>query len=271
MILLTTFIVCFLFFSGCTEQEIVSPDTIEEIRNLPARIVMNSPEKGYFEETIIFDASKSYDPDGRIVSFYWDFMDGETKEGETVNHVFKIDGNYDVEYPVIYTITLQVTDSNSTVTTYVHEIALYPKNYIFYLTSGELVFEKPVSSKETIKSNNLLNPRVQKYLVYQLENSITIPVSVCNITLFLEKNILSKINEIKIELIDDEGNVLKTFEEKTSFNLWVNKKIQIKEELNQEVNLKSIKISTYSRSLFNQIDLIYGSEKPSSISFEFKY
>jgi hypothetical protein len=270
MLLLTTIIIFLLFFSGCTEQKIIPSDTLEETKNIPAKIVMNSPEKGYFDETIRFDASESYDPDGRITSFYWDFMD-DSKEGETVNHIFKINDNYDIEYPVIYTVTLQVTDNNSTITTYTHEIALYPKNYLFYLTSGKLVYENPVFSKETIKSNNLLNLKDEKYLLYQLEKPIKITKSVCNITLFLEKNILSKINEIKIELIDDKDNALKIFEEKTSLNLWTNKKIQIREEINQEIHLKSIKVSTYSFSLLNQIDILYGAETSSIILFEFEY
>ena len=54
-------------------------------------------------ETVTFDASASYDPDGgSIVSYDWDFDDGHTGSGETVTHAFGKGRNY--------TVTLTVTD-----------------------------------------------------------------------------------------------------------------------------------------------------------------
>jgi len=53
-----------------------------------------------------FNASKSYDPDGNIVNYSWDFGDGNTTWGneQLVNHTYGKDGNYSV--------TLTVTDDN---------------------------------------------------------------------------------------------------------------------------------------------------------------
>ncbi len=46
-------------------------------------------------EELTFDASASYD-NGEIVSFDWDFGDGQTDTGKVVKHVYQQDGIYDV-------------------------------------------------------------------------------------------------------------------------------------------------------------------------------
>ena len=62
--------------------------------------------------TYSFDASGSYDPDGTIVSYAWDFGDGNTATttSPTISHQFGGD---------VYQVTLTVTDNhgfcNSTV------------------------------------------------------------------------------------------------------------------------------------------------------------
>ena len=55
-------------------------------------------------QTIVFDASGSFDEDGVIVSYYWDFGDGENGSGISPSHIY---GN-----PGEYTVTLVVTDNN---------------------------------------------------------------------------------------------------------------------------------------------------------------
>ena len=56
---------------------------------------------------IFFDARASSDNDGRITEYHWNFGDGHSAQGQTVEHIFK--------KPNFYTITLRVLDdSNST-------------------------------------------------------------------------------------------------------------------------------------------------------------
>jgi len=43
-----------------------------------------------------FDGSASYDPDGMIVSYEWDFNDGNTSSGMVVSHQFSETGRYEV-------------------------------------------------------------------------------------------------------------------------------------------------------------------------------
>lgn len=66
-------------------------------------------------KNVTFDASESYDPDGTIVSYEWDFGDGATGTGMITAHSYDTEGSY--------TITLQVTDDdglsdNATATIY---------------------------------------------------------------------------------------------------------------------------------------------------------
>lgn len=44
---------------------------------------------------VVFDASRSYDPDGEIVRYSWDFGDGGVAEGKVVEHKYK-DGYFRV-------------------------------------------------------------------------------------------------------------------------------------------------------------------------------
>jgi PKD repeat protein len=55
-------------------------------------------------EAIDFDASASYDPDGTIVSYNWDFGDGTNASGVTSSHAYTDDG--------VYTVNLTITDNN---------------------------------------------------------------------------------------------------------------------------------------------------------------
>jgi PKD repeat protein len=57
---------------------------------------------GCTDLTCDFDGSGSYDPDGSIVSYDWDFGDGNTGGGATASHTYDAEGSY--------TVVLTVTD-----------------------------------------------------------------------------------------------------------------------------------------------------------------
>jgi len=59
-----------------------------------------SPTSGVVPLEVFFNASNSYDPDGTIMSYTWDFKDGNTGSGKVVNHTFNSTGNYDVKLTV---------------------------------------------------------------------------------------------------------------------------------------------------------------------------
>ena len=68
-----------------------------------------SPEIPTPEQIVTFDASASYDPDGWITKYSWNFGDGNvtTVTNPTIAHAYPIDGNYTAE--------LTVTDNSQAV------------------------------------------------------------------------------------------------------------------------------------------------------------
>jgi PKD repeat protein len=74
-----------------------------------------SPKAG---ESVTFNASASYSPEGRITDFRWDFGDNITSTlGPIVNHNYTRPGNY--------TVTLKVTDNNTLWNTMTKTIVVY--------------------------------------------------------------------------------------------------------------------------------------------------
>ena len=59
---------------------------------------------GLTNQTIVFDGSASYDSDGSITSYTWNFGDGSTGYGVNPTHAYIVAGNY--------TVTLTVTDND---------------------------------------------------------------------------------------------------------------------------------------------------------------
>jgi len=69
-----------------------------------AQIEINPEEDLIINETISFDASESYDPDGVIVNYLWNFDDGNTSILLKPVHSYTQSGNY--------TVILSVTDDD---------------------------------------------------------------------------------------------------------------------------------------------------------------
>ena len=58
------------------------------------------PAYPYAGESVFFDASASHDPEGKGLTYSWDFGDGNRGEGKTVTHIFADDGTYAVTLTV---------------------------------------------------------------------------------------------------------------------------------------------------------------------------
>ncbi len=75
----------------------------QEGLEIPPVVDIDISGKVSVNDTIIFDASGSYDLDGFIVSYEWDFGDGGTSSGISTSHIYNKSGEY--------TVTLIITDN----------------------------------------------------------------------------------------------------------------------------------------------------------------
>ena len=86
------------------ELKDTAQDTIIVQNKPPVANFTKSAETVYSGERILFNAKNSSDPDGTIVSYFWDFGDGTNATVKNVNHAYTDSGNY--------TVTLTVTDDD---------------------------------------------------------------------------------------------------------------------------------------------------------------
>ena len=79
------------------------------------------PYTGFVSEFITFNGSRSYDRDGRIITWLWSYGDGTTGSGEISTHAYTQAGVYHVNLTVtdnlfasdIYTTTAHITQGNT--------------------------------------------------------------------------------------------------------------------------------------------------------------
>jgi len=248
----------FTIFSGCLDKS-ESIENSDLTNNLPPMAKITAPCEAYFGENIEFDASNSYDADGKIVSYSWDLGDGENIQGSKITHSYKFENNFLIEYPLIYPVTLFIKDNKGTLIATTYQIKIYPKEYRFYLNFKELTAEKPSFSKDKIDS-----------FIYTLENPIIINKCTWNATLYLEKPLFVFIKKLTLTLYDSDGKVITNLYEKLGIGIfWKEKMVKLNEEIKEEVEFESLKIEIHSFSLVPRINIIYGGEKASNICFDF--
>ncbi|MCR9135678.1 MAG: PKD domain-containing protein [Alphaproteobacteria bacterium] len=73
---------------------LVTPFAREIIINRPPIAIMKVARKTCAGTTLSFDASRSFDPDGTLKKYQWDFGDGQTGEGMEVAHSYAEPGTY---------------------------------------------------------------------------------------------------------------------------------------------------------------------------------
>lgn len=88
------------------DGESVSLNTVQlpHVNAAPTANIAASTLGGTAPVTVSFDGSGSFDPDGSVTSYSWNFGDGTTATGATVSHTFTHGGTYPV--------TLTVTDNS---------------------------------------------------------------------------------------------------------------------------------------------------------------
>ncbi|MCW4015455.1 MAG: PKD domain-containing protein [Candidatus Bathyarchaeota archaeon] len=83
-----TFLLCWVLFITPTLANPQAEFTVD----------VHSPQIG---DTITFDASPSTDPDGEIVSYAWNFGDGQTSDTRVTTHIYSTAGDHTVILTVV--------------------------------------------------------------------------------------------------------------------------------------------------------------------------
>jgi len=85
-----------------------------------ADLSVGEPYQGYVNSEIPFDGSRSYDPDGNITEWYWDFGDNSNGIGKIVQHIYSKTGTYNV--------TLIVTDNKGATDSAITTCIVFQRN-----------------------------------------------------------------------------------------------------------------------------------------------
>ncbi|MEM2261727.1 MAG: CARDB domain-containing protein, partial [Ignisphaera sp.] len=100
----------------------------------PKPIITYTPSAPLVNQTIVFNASSSIDPDGKITSFEWRFDDNTTASGAITNHSYTKPGTYKVSLKIVdddyatSETSIEITIYNAIV--YLPKISAYPKSNI---------------------------------------------------------------------------------------------------------------------------------------------
>jgi len=143
--------------------------------NQPPLAVLDVPETGTEGIPITVDGSASYDPDGSIISYYWNFGDENSSSSSEVKptHNYALDGSY--------TVTLTVTDNEGATNATNELITIQPAaNPVFSITITSP--ESRTYASTSVRMNVAVQPEgtVLDWIAYSLDsgtNVTTIPDS----------------------------------------------------------------------------------------------
>lgn len=83
------------------DKNINDTETEETKENTKPIANIEGPNIGIINKPINFSAEDSYDTDGKIIKYTWDFGDGNTGSGINTQHIYLLPGNYKVTLSII--------------------------------------------------------------------------------------------------------------------------------------------------------------------------
>ncbi len=272
-IITASLIILILNLSGCItkkENESIKSDT----KNLPNPVI-RAPEKTFFNKNITLDATDSFDPDGEIVSYTWNMGNNDMLTGEIINYSYQFDKNFNLEMPIIYTIVLTVTDNENNLCSTSYQISLYPKEYVFYLSSNnKIVFEKEETvqtHKIPLKYGILSDSHTVKY---SFPVEINIPESDWSLRFNLDKKIFGFLKEIIVKFYDENDAEYEELRTSKNYNLLSfignNDVITIDGTITEEINLKYVTVTFQGFGSKNSFNIVYFDKPYSSLVFDFR-
>lgn len=119
-----------VFGEGNAQDFVTLPPLPPPQNDPPNAVFTYSPEKPRIGENIIFDASDSDDPDGTIISYEWDFGDGNTVTKLTPK------STYIYKNPDTYNVTLTVKDNLNEPDTTSQQIEVLRERWLHVLCVG---------------------------------------------------------------------------------------------------------------------------------------
>jgi PKD repeat protein len=120
----------------------------------PHAVASATPDAGLPPLSLLFSSAGSFDPDGTLVDFHWDFGDGTSADGATVSHTYPAPG--------FYFASLTVTDNGGdTAKINVSVLAgktFTPKSSRFNLNFKRIAVDKFTLSTRTLPCDPALIP-----------------------------------------------------------------------------------------------------------------
>jgi PKD repeat protein len=116
------------------------------------------PYQGFIGESILFDGSLSYDVDGTIIAYYWQYGDGTTGTGTSNSHAFDTAG--------LYSVLLTVEDNDGATNGYYTTAEIIQPNRppLAPSITGEIDIDRSTSYPYTIVTGDLDNDTI-RYII----------------------------------------------------------------------------------------------------------
>jgi len=133
--------ICVLFLMGFV---LLGVSGCFPLNESPTAEFTATPPAGLIPLTITFNASPSFDPDGQIVSYEWDFGDGNVGSGVSAAHTYRAMGAYSVKLTVRddggYSDTASTEDAAAVLVPY-DDLFRHNEDYIDYIIffRGEII------------------------------------------------------------------------------------------------------------------------------------
>lgn len=194
----------------------------QETSNESPILDIKATNNGFVNQTIVFDASGSIDPDGIIISYIWDFGDGTTGTGKTLDHSYT--------KPGIYLITLTVTDNTGNTFIKIIQVTIN------------------ANAEATIRTTLSSSP-------YLIMTFIFIVCALSIVTVFFFRKKVRDVLSIK-----STGHHMKKIEQLNTKNAKVTQNFSIKPNYKKSMSKEQKQLELYDPSFEDKIDRIVASK-----------